>query len=164
MQTQHYAEQSAHYLPEQEPLRELQKLFLVDKKFSRKEVAATMRWDEDALSRCINGQRSFPASKLPRLYLALGNYLPILKALFRDTDIILLRHAPTKRHRVVMAVLADLTLRFGAIYDGLARIQQGETLMEEELREIEQNAQRAKEILDEVINLVRQISGPKKEQ
>lgn len=145
----------AHYLTESEPLRELQRIFLIDERATRKAVAPLLEWNEDTLGRCITGQKDLPAKKLPALYFALGRYRGIFQCLLSQTDLIVVPRPVIAKRRLPLVLLTELTLSFGSIYESLAKLVRRETLTEEERRLLEEEATRIKGLMDEVIDVAR---------
>lgn len=145
-------DQSARGLTlEVEPRRTLQRLFLVEDRYSVKEIAAKIGWHEEVLRRCIVGPRDLPAKKLPRLTAALQD-LSIVKSVVSPLGYSLRPVVYLRTHRPTILILADLSISFGHLYEIAEKLNRGETLTEEEKRTLEDNAEVAHRAIDELVD------------
>lgn len=139
-----------------DPVRdELQRVFLIDRRFERKAVAAhpALRVSEDTLSDFINGKRATPSYRLPGLYHALGEYLGIFQCLLKRTDLVVVRLPTVGLRRPPLMILADLTTNFGELYELLGKMVRGEQLTAEEYRQLKEHAAELKTLTDELLNI-----------
>jgi hypothetical protein len=135
-------------------LGELQRLFVIEKTFSRKEIAARMGLSVDCLDRWINGQREFPARLLSSLYRALGGYVRLWSCLLEDTNLTVMPRPRTKT-RQPEAVMKDLLRQFGEVYRIFTKLMFEEPLTRGDILALEEEVNRAKAALDEALMIAR---------
>lgn len=158
---QHLSERSEHrrVCPQRpQPLAELQNLFIINRLFSRKEIAAKMGVSEDLLSLWINGQRDFPAKRLGDLYLALNRYAKIIALTLQSTDLTITQRVTRDVHRAPIHLLEDLLMSFADIHRVLGKLLRGDRLTPEDVQEFEAEAEKAKTAIDDLTQKVREQS------
>lgn len=136
-------------------LAELQRVFLIKRQFSRKEVAARLGVSVDCLDRWVNGQRELPARLLPGLYTALGQYTRLWSCLLQETNLTIIARPETEATRRPEALMRDLLVRFGEVYRIFAKLLSEKPLTRSDILELEEEVNQAKAALDEALLLAR---------